>query len=874
MHRTARWSSIALLALWAAIAAGETREIRPNPPNPPHTAGGEVTADVDLADVPVDRALHLLAETFDVSVAAGALPDARVTVRLRGIGAAEAFAAVAAAAGLEVVRDGAVLAVVPRRGDGAARQVVSDTLPEGGAAGLEGLDGTGVEVHRIGPSDVLLKGSRGAVEAAAAALGRARRQQVVDREFHLGTASGEETLKVVQPLLEAHVESATYNAAGHVLTVSALPATLARLEPLMASLTLEPLQYEIEVKVVEVSRNALRQIGSQGTFNLNVSGGVLATTFPMTGLGQALRYLPSANQLAALTGVGGTGAAAGSTGDSGFRFGQIDGRGIGLAIQLLEQSGDARVMATPKVTALDNRHAHISMVTTLRIPTYTLNQAFATTSVTGIEQVDVGTTLDVRPRHLDGHQILLSVTPEVSELEPTSSVYSQNGLTQGLPVVTRRRTDTEVILESGETLVIGGLVTEHRTQTHGKTPGLGDLPLIGRAFRLEGKQTDSTELLIFVTPRELPAAAERRTKVRVDDSWIPAILAARLSEARGRLHARAAADRAAGVRALEQMDAELRGEGIDVAPDVAALGGDGSGEVTAAAALFLLRERPVTALAELARFRDSRAVALGALAAPLAPHLRAALAEMMAREDGGAELLARRFDAALAAGDLAVAERLGEALAVATPALAAARRAVHPAGLALSEEEAAAPVSASSSVLASSSVSVSASGSGPASAPAGESPLAWSGTPPETALTGGAAASAQVRAALDLLASRTPDLRNLVGFALARIAAGAPAPGADAARHGARVATGDRTVEEVAVELVELAAQVFAARVGGAAAADGRGLARAATSARLLACERLGGEPCAAERREAPAGSLLAAAQPTAGPPAAPGGPR
>lgn len=590
MHRFAKMVSIALLALWAAGAEGGVQTVAPQLANAP------VLADVDLDDVPISRALRLLAETYDVSIATGSLPDTRVTVRLRGISARDAFAAVANAAGLEVAQDGAIVQVAPKSAE------------------------------------------------TAAALSNALRRQVVDRVFHLGVAPGEETLKALQPLLDPDLEAATYNATENLLTVSALPATLARVEALLAELTRTPKQFEIEVQVVEVAKNALRRMGSQGTFGLDIRGGVLASTFPLRGLGDAKRYLPSPGDLAALGRVG-TGAAGttetGGFSDSGFRFGRIDARGIGLLIQALEQSGEARVMATPRVTALDNRQARISMVTTLRIPTFTQNQAFATTTVTGIEQVDVGTTLEVRPRRGNGRQILLTVTPEVSELQPNGTAFTQSGLTQGLPIVTRRRTETEVILESGETLIIGGLVTERKTENHGKTPGLGNIPVIGRAFRLEGKETESTELLVFVTPRELPSPEERRSKVRVDEAWIPAALAAQVQGARALLRSPSAADRIAGVRALGTIDSDLSAAGVDAGPDVAALGGDASLEVRVAAALFLLRARPADALGELALFKDSRKVALAVLNEPLAPHLRAGLAGLAGQPEGGAGLPSR-----------------------------------------------------------------------------------------------------------------------------------------------------------------------------------------------------------------------------------------
>jgi type II secretory pathway component GspD/PulD (secretin) len=733
--------SITLLALWAAGAEAGVKETGIKT-IAPQRSGAPVLADVDLYEEPIAHAMRLLAETYDVSIATGALPDTKVTIRLRSIGAQDAFAAVAAAAGLEVVQDGSVVRLASRGQDAVWRQ----TAP------------CGVETDCTVPAPKAA--TRGACcWNGCGNAGNGHQPQMADRVFPLGVAPGEETLKTVLPLL-APCEVATYNAVENQLTISALPATLERIDGLLGELTRTPKQYEIEVQVVEVSRNALRQMGSQGTFGLDIRGGVLASTFPLPGLNDAKRYLPSANDLAALSRFGTAGGVTsgstepGSFADPGFRFGQIDARGIGLMIQALEQSGEARVMATPKVTALDNRKARISMVTTLRIPTFTQNQSFGTTTVSGIEQVDVGTTLEVRPRHGAGRQILLTVSPEVSELQPNSSAVTQNGLTQGLPIVTRRRTETEVVLESGETLIIGGLVTEHKTETQGRTPGLASIPLIGRAFRLEGKQTESTELLVFVTPRELPTPEERRSKVRVGETWIPFNLAAQLEGARALLHGQAAADRVAGVRALETIDADLLAAGIDTGREIAALGGDASLDVRAAALLFLLHVRPAAALGELARFKDSRAVALAALAAPMAPiapHLHAALAEL--------------------------------------------------AGQAPPSPGSPAPLPA---------------GTEPA--------LSWGGTPEEIVLSGDAAGTGLVRSALDLLSRRAPDLRHFVGFGLATVETGAARPSVDPEVRSARVVTAGMTPERVALQMVRLATLAFETRVAGIPVADGRNL--------------------------------------------------
>ncbi len=895
--------SAALIAL-CALAAGAAAGLQGG-------MTGPLRADVDLNDVSVEHALRFLAELYDVSIATGQLPDTRVTVRLRGVTAEDAFRSVAVAAGLEVERHGAVVLVAPRTQESEVRQIVLGPFPPALGADPDWLAAADVEVRRIGSDAIMLEGPADAVQAIAEALRDARRGSVGDRVFPLGVAPGEETLQAVRPLLDADLESATYDATGHLMTVSALPATLDRVETLLAELTRSPAQFEIEVRVVEVSRNALKRMGAQGFFRLEARGGVLSTTFPLTGLDDAARYFPSPNDLAALAGLGGASNATSDSGsfqDAGFRFGRVDGRGIGLLIEFLEQSGEARVMATPKVTALDNRTARISMVTTLRIPTFTQNQAFSTTSVTGIEEVDVGTTLEVRPRRAAGGEILLTVTPEVSELAPTVQTFDFSGLTQSLPVVTRRRTETEVILGAGETLVIGGLVSEREAETLGKTPGLGAIPGLGRAFRHKGKDSVSSELLVFVTPHQLPPPEQRRAKARVDDQWIPAGLAARINAARSLTGAAAATQRMAGVRTLERLDGDLLAAGLDAGHDVVSLGADPDLGVRVAAALFLIRRRPVTAFGELVRFADSRAVALSALGAPMAPHQRAALAELVVRSDGGTELLAGRLRSALDSGDAVTAPHLLEALCAAAPERAANLAAelagvagdhgVVPATLRLdalsgapgaqaelarraanaeSEEVRAFAVAALVRSLGPVGTAELLRGRAPAPAgsslarqiralepfatspPATEPALAWSGSPGEIEIRGDRAGGERVREALELLARRAPDLRHLVGFALATIEIGAAASAVDPADRSARIASDGLAPERLAHRLVRLATIVFESRVRGFPATGGRSLARAVRE-EIRALERLTGAPCPPERAESTVRQVLRAA--------------
>src|SRR5581483_4822594 len=116
-----------------------------------------------------------------------------------------------------------------------------------------------------------------------------------------------------------------------------------------------------------------------------------------------------------------------------------------------------------------------------RIPiqTFTQNVQFGLNAYTGFTTIDVGTKLEVTPRVSGNKEITLSVKPEVSEVVQ----YVTGPLGQQLPVVGRRTTETEVILASGETLMIGGLLREEDKNSGTQVPFLGDIPVMGELFK-------------------------------------------------------------------------------------------------------------------------------------------------------------------------------------------------------------------------------------------------------------------------------------------------------------------------------------------------------------------------------------------------------
>ncbi len=182
----------------------------------------------------------------------------------------------------------------------------------------------------------------------------------------------------------------------------------------------------------------------------------------------------------------------------------LNASGVNAAITFLNESADAEVFSTPRVVTLDNETAHIEVIQTYPI----LNISGGTANSGGSASVtysNIGTILDVTPRISANSNIWVRVTPEVSSHLGDETVTQQGGsegvsTTFLVPEFERRKISTEVMIPSGETLVMGGLVNDQPSANYTKVPFLGDIPGLGWAFKSESKSMSKDNLLIFLTP--------------------------------------------------------------------------------------------------------------------------------------------------------------------------------------------------------------------------------------------------------------------------------------------------------------------------------------------------------------------------------------
>ncbi len=254
--------------------------------------------------------------------------------------------------------------------------------------------------------------------------------------------------------------------------------------------TATPMQVNLQVKIAEVSRSFIKNIGvnlasvdSTGGFKFGIGQGRgnIPQFVPGGPLGTGVTQGPTNASLATAIGRGST---------LGFA-----GRFLGLdllsTLDLAETDGLVTTLAEPNLTALSGETASFLAGGEIPVPQ---SQGLGAVSV---EYKQYGVSLSFTPVVLSDGRISLRVRPEVSQLSDAGSVILNGFTISGL---TTRRAETTVELGSGQSFMIGGLLSNSHNNSTDKAPGLGDIPVLGALFRSNSFRRNETELMIIVTP--------------------------------------------------------------------------------------------------------------------------------------------------------------------------------------------------------------------------------------------------------------------------------------------------------------------------------------------------------------------------------------
>jgi type II secretion system protein D len=300
--------------------------------------------------------------------------------------------------------------------------------------------------------------------------------EFVDQEQKklIGTLSPDQ-LGSAARLLEREITIKGDEASNTVL-VSASPRYMERVKEMIKQLDIDPPQVLIQVMLAEVTLDTRDDWGVNMRFAADLGSSTLTG-----GYGLARNFLP---------GLGVPNIA-------------IASDDFTLLVRALKAQGRLQVLSNPSIMAANNSPARIQVGETVRLPAYTAISDTGQTSTT-LEKEELGVILQVTPSINPDGFVRMDINPEISNLSQRTTQVSEDFSS---PIITRRNADTTVTVMDGQTIVIGGLISDRFERRDRKVPFFGDLPLVGPLFRSNTEETAKTELLIVLTPHVIDSPA-------------------------------------------------------------------------------------------------------------------------------------------------------------------------------------------------------------------------------------------------------------------------------------------------------------------------------------------------------------------------------
>lgn len=283
-----------------------------------------------------------------------------------------------------------------------------------------------------------------------------------------GTVQTESNIRVIAD--ESH----------NALTVLATAQDYRKVEQALKRLDVVPLQVLIEATIAEVTLNDKLQYGLEwfiksGKFSFtlsNLATGAVSSSFP-----------------------GFSAVASGFGGD------------VHVVLSALDQITKVRVLSSPQMMVLNNHSAVLQVGD--QVPILTRSAVSVTDPaapvVNSIEYHDTGVILRVTPRVNESGLVTMDIRQEVSDVVPTSTSTIDS------PTIQQRYLDSSVAIDSGETIAMGGLIQDRKTNDNTGIPLLSEIPLLGHLFKTTTDQLQRTELLVLITPRIVRDADQARS---------------------------------------------------------------------------------------------------------------------------------------------------------------------------------------------------------------------------------------------------------------------------------------------------------------------------------------------------------------------------
>jgi len=288
----------------------------------------------------------------------------------------------------------------------------------------------------------------------------------------------------------------------NALIVAAPSAVVREIKNVVGKLDRARPQVLIEAVIAELSEDQANLLNTQLVYTSKNRGGYL-TKFDnllATVLGAGADGDISDADTAGLADI--LGSTTGAIGIAGS-FDSDTGKGIGLLIQALKTDGSTKILSTPSVVTLDNEEASLSVgeEVPFQSGSFTSSNNGSSNPFTTINREEVGVKLKVKPQISKGNSVRLEIEQESSKVKAGEP---------GLQTTSKSTMKTNVLIQDGELLILGGLIEDQTGGTSSKVPLLGDIPILGHLFRSTSKDDSQSVLMMFIRPTIIRTAEDAR----------------------------------------------------------------------------------------------------------------------------------------------------------------------------------------------------------------------------------------------------------------------------------------------------------------------------------------------------------------------------
>lgn len=272
------------------------------------------------------------------------------------------------------------------------------------------------------------------------------------------------------------------------LLVRTRPVQWKEIESAIKRLDNPPLQVQIETRILEVKLTGELDLGVQWYLG-RLAGNSTSTTV--------------VNAAGSQGALGGGGAGLGATDSLFYSFVSSN---LQVALHALETNGRTQVLSAPSLVVMNNQPAQIQVGDNIPISQTTVNTGTSDTTLSSVEYVQTGVILDVVPRINPGGLVYMDIQQQVSDAQDQAA----NSDTQNNPRISTRSVSTQVAVQSGQTVLLGGLIKQDNAESVSAVPYLGKIPGLRWLFGNTSKSKDRTELIVLITPRVITSSSQAR----------------------------------------------------------------------------------------------------------------------------------------------------------------------------------------------------------------------------------------------------------------------------------------------------------------------------------------------------------------------------